>query len=392
MKFKKEDKINRKRPRLPLNCLRISVSCLVVLLLVSLSFAQNLPRPLNVIRITPHPSDPNILYALDESHGVFKSVDQGKTWVLKNTGLDQLPEILPLSLHPEFFTELAMGKTNPNVLFVVKNWLIYRSEDGAETWTFSGKGAESFVYGSNQATYFINEVVTHPTDAQVVYAGTIVGGATGGVFQSVDGGRTWTPLAGDTVPGSGLGNDAAPIVIDPLDPLRMYAGGVHSIFFRSTDAGLHWERRDPLVGVEGAIWPDDGLGVNPANPAEVFVGVGIFAPFQAVKSFVSKDFGASWTELPQLKGAIRSLQFAPSFPNRVYAVVRTRPEFHPSTPGSFLLFRSDDSGVTWAELGSSPFEFQSLAVDPFDPNHLYVGTQHRGVIQSFDGGDSFITK
>lgn len=157
--------------------------------------------------------------------------------MLKNSGLDQLPEILPLSLHPEFFTELAMSKTAPNVLFVVKNWLIYRSEDGGETWTFSGRGAESVLYGSNQPTYFINEVATHPSEANVAYAGTIVGGATGGVFQSVDGGRTWTQLAGDNMPSSGLGHDAAPIVIDPLDPLRMYAGGVHSIFFRSSDGG-----------------------------------------------------------------------------------------------------------------------------------------------------------
>ena len=358
-----------------------------------MGLAQNFQSPLNVIRIIPHPSDPNIVYALDQSRGIFKSYDKGMSWKVKNLGLDQLPEILPLSIHPEFFTELAMEKSSPDILYLVKNWLIFKSQDGGETWAFSGNGTESFEYGTNNPTYFINEVVTHPIQSGTVYAGTIVGGATGGVFRSTDGGITWTQLAGDNIPGSGLGNDASPIVIDPIDPLRIYAGGVHSIFFRSIDGGFHWVRNDPIPGVEGSVWPRD-LVVNPLNRAEIFMGVYIFSPERVYKTFLSRDFGLSWSEVTQIKGAIQSIQFAPRNPNIVYAISIAKPQAldPPSNPIIALLYRSANNGVTWTEIGSHPLGYQTVAIDPFDPQHIYLGTQHGGVIQSFDGGDSFITR
>lgn len=392
MKLKKEDKINnKKRIRTPFASLWIFALCLAVLLSVPKSFAQNLPRPLNVIRIVPHLLDPNIIYALDESHGVFKSVDSGNSWIQKNLGLDQLPEILPLSIHPEFFTELAMDRNTPDLLYVVKNWLIFRSHDGAETWSFSGNGTESFEYGTNSPTYFINEVVTHPIKSAEVYAGTIVDGATGGVFRSEDGGITWGQIAGDIIQGSGLGNDASPIIIDPVDPLRIYAGGVHSIFFRSIDGGFHWEQSNP-VPMEGSAWPMDSA-INPFKTSEIFLGATIFSPQRANKTFLSKDFGISWSELIQIKGGILSIQFAPSNSNIVYAISSTDARFQlPIKPVSTILYRSENNGVTWTELGSHTFGFQTLAVDPFNPKHIYAGTRHGGVIQSFDGGDSFITR
>lgn len=89
-------------------------------------------QPHNVIRILVNTTDANTLYALDESLGVFKSADRGNTWVEMNNGLDQLPNILPPAIHPEFFTELVIVPTSPNVLYTVKNWLIYKSSDGGE--------------------------------------------------------------------------------------------------------------------------------------------------------------------------------------------------------------------------------------------------------------------
>ena len=187
--------------------------------------------------------------------------------------------------------------------------------------------------------------------------------------------------------GSGLGNDASPIVIDPVDPRHMYAGGVHSIFFRSTDSGYHWTLQNPLSGVEGSV-PQEGLAINPRNPAQIFLGVSIFSPQKLAKTFLSTDYGMSWAEFAQIQGAIESLKFAPSTPDRVYSISQTDPQ-RPFNPNQAFLYRSRDNGVAWTNLGSHTQGFRTVTIDPTDPDHLYVGTRRGGVIQSFDGGLSF---
>ncbi|MBI5407728.1 MAG: hypothetical protein HZA14_00010 [Nitrospirae bacterium] len=350
---------------------------------------DNYPRPVNVIRIVPHPYDTNIVYALDEQRGIFKSVDKGNTWTVKNSGLDQLPEILPLGTSLEFFTELVVNSVSPDILYTVKNWLIFKSQDSAETWFFSGKGTESFEYGMTTPFYAINEVVTHPTETEIVYAGTVIGGATGGVFKSTNGGITWTQIAGNNIPGSGIDNDVSPIVIDPSNPLRMYAGGAHSIIFRSTDGGYHWKSCNP-PGVQGGLWTM-GIALNPLNPAEIFMGTYLFSPEETAKTFLSKDYGTSWSEIKQIEGGIQSIQFAPSDPKIVYAISRSSndPFLYKPNPKYTTLYRSEDHGVTWTDLGWHVLRFQTVAVDLFDPKHIYIGTRHGGIIQSFDGGGTF---
>jgi hypothetical protein len=107
---------------------------------------------------------------------------EGTLGLKKNKGLDQLPNILPPAIHPEFFTELALVPSSPNVLYTIKNWLIYKSIDGGENWIFSGTGTESVEYVTGTKTYFISDIIIHPTGTQTLYAGTIVGGATGAYF------------------------------------------------------------------------------------------------------------------------------------------------------------------------------------------------------------------
>ena len=58
-----------------------------------------------------------------------------------------------------------------------------------------------------------------------------------------------------------------------------------------------------------------------------------------------------------------------------------------STLGARPLWKSTDSGATWAPLEDLPFAYlQALVVDPTTPSTLYAATGDRGIFKSVDGG------
>src|ERR1019366_3882972 len=65
------------------------------------------------------------------------------------------------------------------------------------------------------------------------------------------------------------------------------------------------------------------------------------------------------------------------------------PLVHPlqSTPGARPLWKSADSGATWAPIDDLPFAMvQALVVDPSNPNTLYAATSDLGIFKRVDGG------
>jgi hypothetical protein len=91
-----------------------------------------------------------------------------------------------------------------------------------------------------------------------------------------------------------------------------------------------------------------------------------------------------------------SIEIARSDPNRIYIAMYDTPGRHP------LLARSDNGGQTWTEInveaGIGPSEFRILAVDPDDPDLLYLrviafgaGTMMESVAVTRDGGATFST-
>ena len=70
------------------------------------------------------------------------------------------------------------------------------------------------------------------------------------------------------------------------------------------------------------------------------------------------------------------------------------PLVHPfqSNMGARPLWKSTDSGATWAPIDSLPFAFlQALVVDPTAPNTLYAATSDAGVFKSVGGGVTWTT-
>lgn len=174
------------------------------------------------------------------------------------------------------------------------------------------------------------------------------------------------------------GGDARAFAAVPGQPNHIYLGTTTSWVYESTDGGANWQRLARIDGSDALIL--DNIVVDSANPSTVYV-----AAYRADRPdgglWVSRDAGKTWTEPAGLHGqAIYAFIQAPSDAKTLFA-------------GTLQgVFRSSDSGATWKPIspaGSREIhEVESLAVDPTNPEIVYVGTWHLPWKTS-DGGKSW---
>jgi hypothetical protein len=115
------------------------------------------------------PHDSTVLYAGTQGGGVFKSVDEGRSWAATNNGLSHTI-IRSLIVHP----------VESSSLFVGTDGGVFKSTDGGEQWETANEGLLSRV---------VNALAIDPRDPKTLYAGIEVD--RGGFVAAIDasGGR-----------------------------------------------------------------------------------------------------------------------------------------------------------------------------------------------------------
>jgi len=179
------------------------------------------------------PKNARVLYVTGFGRGVFKSVDGGATWALRNTGIE--------GAEPFAWRLTRDGR---GTLYVVvarrsedgssgseKDGALYRSTDGAEHWE-----KMELPEGLNGP----NGLAIDPKDSSRMYlaawgrsAGKVA--RDGGIFATTDGGRKWRNVLSQD-------QHVYDVTIDPRDPRVMYAAGFESSAWRSDDRGETWKR------------------------------------------------------------------------------------------------------------------------------------------------------
>lgn len=109
-------------------------------------------------------------------------------------------------------------------------------------------------------------------------------GTHGGLFRSVDGGKTWQKVE---IKGAANADDWMSLVVDPRNRNVVFAGGHDLGVIKSEDGGIAWMRSDE--GIKGT--DIHGLAINQRNPDSLFaysVDNGVFK---------SKDRGVSWKRM-----------------------------------------------------------------------------------------------
>jgi len=153
-------------------------------------------------------------------------------------------------------------------------------------------------------------------------------------------------------------------------------------------AGLHWRDIGPFRG--GRTVAVAGV---PQRPGTFYM-----APNNG-GVWKTNDYARTWQPIfdGQDTGSIGALAVAPSDPNVIY-VGSGEGLRRPDLSTGDGVYKSTDAGATWTHLGlRDGQQIQSIAVDPRDPNRLYVAVvghpfgpnEERGLYRSTDGGATF---
>jgi len=316
---------------------------------------------------------------------------------------------------------------------------------------YSDNGGETWQVTTGFSSWELADFTFHPEDPNEVWAGTM-----SGPYVSRDGGRTWQAMRNGFPPVSG-GSYSTPVqkvLFDARNPKRLLAfGGSHrrwsspgqplwGVVWESLDGGETWSQLTRIgagtnvtsavraAGViyvstygEGAFTSIDGgaswapcgvlpnnaayqIALSPEDPATVWVALdnakqgSVMIPGSIYKS---TDGCATWSDsgkgLPRIVASDSgqtsryfAVAVAPSNSRRLYTADRSF--------GGSSLWRSDDGGESWqailtyANRGAWPMPYGTgptadwIAVDPKDPDTVLFGNQ-ANIIRTADGGQSF---
>src|SRR6476660_3195392 len=159
------------------------------------------------------PGDANVVYVASASGGLWKTTNGGVTWkpIFERQGTISSGDIALAASNTEVVW-VGTGESN------VRNSVsfgdgVYKSTDGGKNWQHMGL----------KDTEHISAIAIHPQNPDIVYVGEL-GHAFGpnderGVFMTTDGGKTWTKtLYIDREHG------VSDLEIDPTNPNILYAG------------------------------------------------------------------------------------------------------------------------------------------------------------------------
>lgn len=306
--------------------------------------------------------------------GIYKSSDKGETWEFK--GLPETHHTGRIILHPD----------NPDILWVAAIGHLYSPNEkrGVYKTTDGGNSWEKILF-INENTGVI-DLVLDPGNPDHLFAAAwtrerrawnfIEGGEGSGIYESGDGGETWSKISGGNSgfpDGEGVGRIG--LTIYPENPGIMYA---------FLDNNFHREKEEK---------PETGELTK-----------------EELKTMSKEDF----LTLPEdkLQKYLKDNSFPRDYTVKVVKEMVKNDEIKPSALADYIenensllfdtpiigaeLYRSDDGGKTWKKTHEKVLEglvytygyyFGEVRVSPFNPDEVYLlGVP---VIMSEDGGKTF---
>jgi uncharacterized repeat protein (TIGR01451 family) len=282
---------------------------------------------------------------------------------------------------------------------------VYRSTDGGTTW--------SHVSGSFFAGNSTSDIVVDPNNANHLYIATLRGrggirrttppsSQPYGIWESKDGGTSWTLLKGTTNEFAG----ATDLVMDPQNASVLWASFWGDGIYRSSNGGKSWSNAMGNLPqgqfTAGATRFSLGISHPAGKSAFVYTGFDYFdkkSNHHPSRLWRTTTNGLSWDALPtggpaSNPDSILDYCTTQCFYDNVITVDPTNPNIvyvggsygYDQAPGSGGVYRTTNGGQTWKSLGYDLHpDFHAIALQPNHPGHIVIGNDG-GVWQSSDGG------
>ncbi|MEM9328777.1 MAG: glycosyl hydrolase, partial [Bacteroidota bacterium] len=265
---------------------------------------------------------------VSSGHGMWKSVDAGKTW--QRAGLDKTRHIPRLRIHPK----------NPDIVYAAvlgdlfkstSDRGVYKSIDGGKSW-------RRVLFANEDAGAV--DLIMDPNNPRILYA------------------STWRIRR---------------------TPYSLESGGPGSALWKSTDAGETWTDISGNEGLPGGLWGISGVTVSPVNSNRLWAIIenkdgGVYR---------SDDGGKSWT----LINKERKLRQRAWYYTRIYADSQDEDRVYVL---NVRYHRSKDGGKTYETYNAPHGDHHDLWIDPSDNQRMVIGDDG-GAQVSFDGGENWST-
>ena len=354
--------------------------------------------------ITPHPTNPDIVYVGTPSGGIWKSIDGGLTYVALSDMLPQIgvssiaidfsnPQIVYIATgdddagdsysvgiwksndggyswnqtgmnpinSPSRIYELEMDQSDPNTLWAATNNGLFKTNNGGNTWSLAQSGA-------------FQGVKQKPEDSSTIYAIT-----DSTFFKSTDGGNSFTSNS------FGLPRNSARMVMDVTKAnnnlvyiLASTNNYGYEGLYKSFDEGTTFVKMNNTTDIyeSSQAWFDLAFAVSDTNENELYSGVlNIWKSIDGGNSFIKLNEWFSRNET-YTHADIHFLKF---YNNELYV----------GSDGGF--FKSTNQGSTFSDMTANMAigQFYRVSVSKQNANKIAGGTQDNGGFAYFNQWNNY---
>ncbi len=324
-----------------------------------------------------------VIIAGGVSGGIYKSIDNGATWVRKSpTGehfsCTSIAQDTRVGFRDTWYYTVgeATGNSAGGTGAFYSGNGVYKSTDNGETWTRLTGSNTTALESFTVAQDYINKIIVDPTDGNIYIACPAT------IRRSTDAGVTWTTVISGTLSTSSQYTD---IVVSSSGRLYCSFGGTNSSSVdgvwasapgaTSGDAGSWVQIAGAGAGGSPVGWnaePGYGRVVLAIPPSAETLLYALYyigstsscgAPFPEAELFRWDDVGGTWTDLsatlPDEAGCLSGND--PFAVQTGYdLVIAVKPDA-PSTLfiGGTNAYRSTDAGLSWTRIGgyASPADY-----------------------------------
>ncbi len=375
--------------------------------MISIAFNATVGRA--KIAVTPADSNYVYLVAITENdsgfEGMYRSTDGGSSFSL----MSSTPNILGYATDGSssggiawYCLGLTVSPVNKNEVFAA-SVNIWRSTNGGASWNI-----KAHWYGDNGLPFVhadIHEMSWHPvtgalyvcsdggidittnngTSFQQKNNGLMIGqvyriGTSKQDYRRIIGGwqDNGTHFLNNTTWKHMLGGDGMECIISHSNYNYMYGEMQYGSMYRSIDGGNNWLKISENIQDEGS-WVTPFV-MHPNNHNTLLAGYD--------NIYRSTNYGTTWNQLSSFTGTayydkFRSLAYAPSNPNYIYAATYNR------------IYASTNAGQTWVQVNNNlpNYPISYIAVHNTRPSVVYVTfsgfTSGNKVYMSTNSGDSW---